>query len=144
MPGAKRTRSLTCENRRARKIKSPRVRQDIPAFPHANGFTVSFVLAPETGLSCLRPRAMRKHCRELISASGYQAHTTSPSATATFVSRAIASTASLAQRVVTIARYAPLYRAGTTRLNASDLPDSESEIYLPPGLDMESKSPGVI
>jgi hypothetical protein len=33
--------------------------------PCANGFTVSFVLAPETGLGCLRVvSAMRWHCRQ--------------------------------------------------------------------------------
>ena len=44
--------------------------------------TVSFVLAPETGLSCLRrQRNARSIVASLTSASGYQAHTTSPSAT---------------------------------------------------------------
>jgi hypothetical protein len=41
--------------------------------------TVSFVLAPETGFVASVISAMREHYRR-ISASGYQAHTTSPSA----------------------------------------------------------------
>jgi hypothetical protein len=41
--------------------------------------TVSFVLAPETGLFVSVPDVMRSIIVRLISASGYQAHTTSPS-----------------------------------------------------------------
>jgi hypothetical protein len=43
--------------------------------------TVSFVLAPETGLVASVAGATRKRCHQ-ISAPGYQAHTTSPSALA--------------------------------------------------------------
>jgi len=49
----------------------------IPAFPARLVLTVSFVLAPETGLCCLRHQ--RECLASLTSASGYQAHTTSPS-----------------------------------------------------------------
>jgi hypothetical protein len=48
------------------------------------GLTVSFVLAPETGLCCLRHQ--RECLTSLISASGHQAHTTSPSVCSAFVS----------------------------------------------------------
>ena len=55
--------------------------------PCAMVLTASFVLAPETGL-CVsvgdNARALHR-----ISASGYQAHTTSPSATTRLVERAI-------------------------------------------------------
>jgi hypothetical protein len=50
------------------------------------------VLAPETGLCCLRCPRNAKHCRE-ISASGYQAHTTSPSVPMRFVSHTNPATA---------------------------------------------------
>ena len=51
-----------------------------------DGFTASFVLSPGTGLSC--PRRLQDHyLASLISASGYQDHTTSPSATAPLVLR---------------------------------------------------------
>jgi hypothetical protein len=57
-----------------------------------DGFTVSFALSPETGLSCLR------HWRD-VKASGCQDHTTSPSAFSRvrLLARK-ASTASCAQR----------------------------------------------
>ena len=55
--------------------------------------TVSFVLSPVTGLSCHRhPRKLS--FANLTPASGRQDHTTSPSASARFVKRAFASTAS--------------------------------------------------
>jgi hypothetical protein len=50
-----------------------------PGLPCAMVLTVSFVLAPVTGLSCHR-RLQDHRLANLISASGYQAHTTSPSA----------------------------------------------------------------
>jgi len=46
--------------------------------PRAVVLTVSFVFAPETGLCCLRHQ--RECLTSLTSASGHQAHTTSPSA----------------------------------------------------------------
>jgi hypothetical protein len=56
-------------------------------FPCAVVLTGSFVLAPETGLVVSVGRAMRSIIATLISASGYQAHTTSPSAIRGFVKR---------------------------------------------------------
>ena len=50
-----------------------------PGLPCAMVLTVSFVLAPVTGLSCHR-RLQDHRLANLISASGYQTHTTSPSA----------------------------------------------------------------
>jgi hypothetical protein len=41
-------------NEKAHELKSLQVHRDHPAFPHANGFTVSFGLSPVTGLSCHR------------------------------------------------------------------------------------------
>jgi hypothetical protein len=43
-----------------------------------NGFTVSFVLSPVTGLSCHRRQRDAKHLANLTPASGRQDHTTSP------------------------------------------------------------------
>src|SRR3954452_4652776 len=54
--------------------------------------TVSFVLFPVTGL-CLPPSSADRSTN-LMPASGHQNHTTSPSASAPFVSAAFASTAS--------------------------------------------------
>jgi hypothetical protein len=50
-----------------------------------NGFTAYFVLSPGTGLSC--PRRSRDKPATLAPASGRQDHTTSPSASASLVSR---------------------------------------------------------
>src|SRR6266849_10058369 len=72
--------------------------------------TVSFVLSPGTGLSC--PRRLRDDLATLASASGGRDHTTSPSASATFVSRAIRVHRIPASRIVTIGRNVPLHRGG--------------------------------
>ena len=58
-----------------------------------NGFTASFVLFPVTGLVCHR-RLAGIFPRDLTPASGRQNHTTSPSASGTFVHAPSASTAS--------------------------------------------------
>jgi hypothetical protein len=80
MPGAWLAHSLVCKIKK-HTSKSPQVRQIRSGIPRANGFTASFVLAPVTGLSCHR-RLQDHRLANLISASGYQAHTTSPSACA--------------------------------------------------------------
>jgi hypothetical protein len=78
MPGASRTRSLARKVKKRTSVVTAGLPEPLRHFPR-DGFTVCFVLAPETGLSCLRhPRDHR--LAGLISASGYQAHTTSPSA----------------------------------------------------------------
>jgi hypothetical protein len=61
-----------------------------------NGVTAYNVLSPGPGLSC--PRHQRDHLAGLTPASGCQDHTTSPSATTSFVRRCIASIASRALR----------------------------------------------
>jgi hypothetical protein len=75
---AKRTRSLMCKLKKAHELVttgSPVA----PGLPCATVLTVSFVLSPVTGLSC--HRHLQDHrLASLISASGYQDHTTSPSA----------------------------------------------------------------
>jgi hypothetical protein len=72
-------------NEKAYELQSPQVRR-FNRHSLRDGFTVSFVLAPETGLCCLRrQRDCRSILASLISASGYQAHTTSPSASVRLV-----------------------------------------------------------
>ena len=58
-----------------------------------NGVTAYSALSLGTGLSCPH-RAQDHHLASLVPASGHQDHTTSPSALASFVSRATASIAS--------------------------------------------------
>ena len=96
MPGGKRTRSLACKSKKARKQVTT-VAPDHPAFPHANGFNGLFRARPgDRALLSPSPATMpaRRSRRptspiiaSLISASGYQAHTTSPSACCAFVWR---------------------------------------------------------
>jgi hypothetical protein len=81
------TRSLACKMEEAHE-RSHHRSTGIPGLPCAMVLTVSFVLAPETGLVCLRRRPQCVSiAADLISASGYQAHTTSPSAFVPFVFR---------------------------------------------------------
>ena len=83
MPGA------WCARSRAWVVKTralvTTVTPETPGIPRAMVLTGSFVLAPETGL-CV---SVGDNARALhwISASGYQAHTTSPSASLAFVVR---------------------------------------------------------
>jgi hypothetical protein len=85
MPVRERTRSLV------RKTKSTRVSHH--RYAETSGIPCAMVLAaygalsPVSGLVSHRPRAMRKHCRELIPASGDQDHTISPHALAAPVTR---------------------------------------------------------
>jgi hypothetical protein len=64
--------------------RSPQVQPDHPAFPAQWLQRGSFVLSPGTGLCCPRRHAKRAS-RHLTPASGCQDHTTSPSASASFV-----------------------------------------------------------
>jgi len=64
MPDARRTRSLACEKQKAHERSHRELAETIRHSPR-DGFTVSFALAPETGLSCLRPPRDAKHHREV-------------------------------------------------------------------------------
>jgi hypothetical protein len=100
--------------------------------------TVSFVLAPETGLYCLRPRrdagvsgppGRHRHIiAKLISASGYQAHTTSPSASAPLVLTAQRRPPHPAPNARDD-RETPLRRGGMAQACKDDLPDGRSEYF---------------
>jgi hypothetical protein len=75
----------------------------------------------------------RQLLKNLISASGYQAHTTSPS-----VSRALRRKRQNVHRIPPNVRddgQRPSYRDGTGRACRGDLPDNESGIYFGRGLD---------
>jgi hypothetical protein len=95
MPGARRTHSLACQTKTNTRVSHHRFAETV-RHSLRNGFTAYFVLSPVTGLFCHRRRA--DHLRNLTPASGRQDHTTSPSALATFVSRANTSIASRTQR----------------------------------------------
>jgi hypothetical protein len=101
-PGARCTRSLVCSVLVAHECSHHRF-TGTPGLPCAMVLTVSFVLSPVTGLVCHRHLAGQIP-RNLTPASGRQDHTTSPSASASFVQHAIgapdaaASTASRTQR----------------------------------------------
>ena len=76
---ALRTRSLACESKKTHELVTTGVpkRSGLPCANGFNGF-----LRTLSGDRALLPPSPRnaKHCRELISASGYRDHTTSPSA----------------------------------------------------------------
>ena len=64
MPGAS-TAPTACVKRKHASSRR-RFAENVPAFPARMVLTVSFVLAPETGLSCLRRQPQcEKHCRQL-------------------------------------------------------------------------------
>ena len=77
MPGASLAPTACVKKTRSRRR---RFAENVPAFPARMVLTVSFVLSLVIGLSCHHPRAMQSIVASLISASGYQPHTTSPSA----------------------------------------------------------------
>src|SRR3954467_9325672 len=92
--------------------------------------TVSFVLFPVTGL-CLPPSSADRSTN-LMPASGHQNHTTSPSASAPFVSAAFASTAS--RTYVRDDRDTPLMWDAMARYNF-DLGQTGNGMFLQLGLD---------
>jgi hypothetical protein len=79
MPGARRTRSLVCKNRKHTSVVTAGTPEAIRHSLH-DGVTAYFALSPVTGLSCHR---RRPRCESIIAnltpASGRQDHTTSPS-----------------------------------------------------------------
>jgi hypothetical protein len=105
------------------------VTPETPGIPRAMVLTVSFVLP---GDRALLPPSSGDHSANLTPASGRQDHTTSPSAKASFVKGASASTASRAATVTIACRPSV---GGTGRTCRDDLPDGESGIFLQKGLD---------
>ena len=93
------------------RAKSPRSHRFHPAFPARMVLTAYSVISPAIGLSCHRHRR-KVISANLIPASRHQDHTASPSAINAFVLCVIASIASRAQRVVTIAKRPSLSGTG--------------------------------
>jgi hypothetical protein len=87
----------------------PQVQADHPAFP-AQWFYGLYVISPVT-IAWLPP-SFAEDSATLAPALERQDHTTSPSAQATFVSRAIRVHRIPASRIVTIGRNVPLHRGG--------------------------------
>jgi hypothetical protein len=86
MPGVQCARSLACEMKKHTSVVTT-VTPVSPGIPYAMVLTVSFALSPVIGLSC--HRRLRNLFASLTPASRHQDHTTSPSALAHFVKRAI-------------------------------------------------------
>jgi hypothetical protein len=107
MPGARCARSLACKIEKHTSIVTA-VTPVTPGIPCAMVLTVSFVLSPVTGLFATVASGVSS--ANLAPASGRQDHTTSPSASAPFVSRAGTSTAS--RSYVRDDRETPLSGAG--------------------------------
>ena len=103
MPGARCARGLACSKKTRELVTT--VTPDSPGIPRAMVLTGSFELSPVIGLCCHR---RQPQCESIVAnlmpASRHQDHTTSPSATGAFVLCTVASTASCAQRFVTIAK----------------------------------------
>ena len=97
-----------------------------PAFPARMGVTVSFVVSPETGLSCLR--RLRTKFASLIPASGYQDATTSPSASSAFRQARRPRPSHPAPTFVTIAKR-PLNLGGMRRIVRVFLVRGEAEFF---------------
>ena len=124
------------------KVESTRVSRHrftgAPGLPCAMVLTVSFVLAPETGLVVSvgdNARALHR-----ISASGYQAHTTSPSEVRALRQPRKSRPSHPAPTFVTIAKR-PLYRARDGRAYKDDLPDGTSEILTAPATSDFARRP---
>jgi hypothetical protein len=129
-----RTRSLAWEKKNHTSKSTARSRI-IPAFPHANGFTVSFVLSL-VNRALLPPspaRIARSILADLTPASRRQDHTTSPSATRALVIRTCRVHRIPHPTFVTIAKR-PSCGAGRGRY-ASDLGEARREIFFQRGLD---------
>ena len=136
MPGAQCARSRACsvENTRVSHHGHTGNTRHSPR----NGFN-GFLRALPGDRALLSPSSA-DNSANLTPASGRQDHTTSPSASASFVQFAIrepdaaASIASPAA-LMTLAN-APLWRE-TARVSATDLPDGASEIFFAEGLDSQ-------
>src|SRR6202022_4636767 len=129
MPGARCTRSLVCSVLVAHEC-SHHGRTGTPGIPARNGFN-GFLRALPGDRACLSPSSARL-LADLTPASRRQDHTTSPSASARFVKRTAASTASRPASV-TIAIRPCVGRDGEA--SKSDLGLARNGIFLQRGLD---------
>ena len=86
-PDARCTRGLVCKVHKRKRTRAYRFSGGNPAFP-AQWFTTYFALSPVTGfVATVAPEKLLP--KNLTPASGRQDHTTSPSASATLVSRSL-------------------------------------------------------
>jgi hypothetical protein len=102
MPGARLAPAASRAKNRKHTSVVTTVTPVSPGIPRAMVLTGSFVVSSES--RALLPPSPAAITANLIPASGYRDATTSPSASGAFVFRAKASTASRAQRFVTIAK----------------------------------------
>ncbi len=134
MPGAKRTRSLACKSKKARKQVATSTPVH-PAFPHANGFNGLWRALPgDRALLSPSPQQCEALSRvdASVEASGPHAFAVReplPSSVGLAHVHRI-----LAQRLVTTAKR-PFKRARTARSSRDDLPVGERKIFLARGLD---------
>src|SRR3954471_18338735 len=128
-PGARRTRSLACKNRKHTSIVATDPPEN-PAFPHAMVLTVSFVISSVIGLCC--HRRLRFVSADLTPASRRQDHTTSPSALVPFVSD---TSASIASRPASVTIAIRPFGGTRPRDYCGDLPGSGSKFFCRRGLD---------
>jgi hypothetical protein len=125
MPGVLLAHSLVCKMKKAHKQSHRRFARYVPAFPARMVLTVSFVLSL-VSRACCHHHLQDHHPTGLISASGYQDHTTSPSA---YTSARLAqiSVHRIPRPTFCDDRETPLMRARDARKNAGDLPDVASK-----------------
>jgi hypothetical protein len=132
MPGARRTHSLACESKKARRVSHHRYNA-INRHSLRDGFNAYFVLSPVTGLFC--HRRLRNTFRQLDASVG-------ASGPHDFAVRFKLRSSTRRQSVhriprptsVTIA-IRPSCGNGMAEISGGDLPDGTSEIFLQGGLD---------
>ena len=111
MPGASIAPAACVKRKHASRRR--RFAENVPAFPARMVLTVSFVLSPVNRACCHRHRRNAQHCRQLDASVGASGPHDFAVRLLLHSSRAPkASTASRAQRFVTIAKR-PSYRGGT-------------------------------
>jgi hypothetical protein len=119
------------------------VTPETPGIPRAMVLTVSFVLAPETVLCCLRPPRDAKHHRDVDVSVGTSGPHDFAVRDLRFVDHANPGHRIRAQRVVTIA-IRPFWWARTGGACRDDLPVDQNGKFLPEGLDTADKSRGIV
>src|SRR5947208_16790686 len=112
MPGAQCARSLACEIKQSTRAWSPRSHRNDPAFPAQWFYGLLRALLGDQ--ACLTPSPALL-LADLTPASGRQNHTTSPSAAARFVHRALPASIASRPASVTIASLPSVGRVGANQ-----------------------------
>ena len=136
MPGARSTRSLVCKIKKHTSIVTT-VTPVSPGIPYAMVLTASFVLSL-VSRACCHHRLQDHRLTGLISASGYQDHTTSPSAGFARSSGAIPASTASRPTSVTIAKR-PFVGTGW-RGSIAVSTRRQNEIFFERTLDATGKS----